>query len=45
MLRKHSLAYYLQSRVSFFSKNAKGEDVPTDLPGDIVEMLVAVAGE
>lgn len=45
MLRKHNLSYFLQSRVSFFTKNTKDEDIPTDLPGDIVDMLVAVAGE
>ena len=30
------------SRIAFFTRNEKGHDTPTDLPGDVVDMVVAM---
>lgn len=40
-LRKHSLQHLVQSRVSFYSRTDKGIDARADLPGDVVDMLIA----
>lgn len=40
-LRKHSLQHLVQSRVSFYSRTDKGIDAQADLPGDVVDMLLA----
>jgi hypothetical protein len=40
-LRKHSLQHLVQTRVSFYSRTDKGVDARADLPGDVVEMLLA----
>ena len=41
-LRKHALMHAIGSRIAFFTRNEKGHDTPTDLPGDVVDMVVAM---
>lgn len=41
-LRKHALLHALCSRIAFFTRNEKGNDIPADLPGDVADMLLAV---
>lgn len=41
-LRKHALMHTIGSRIAFFTRNEKGQDTPTDLPGDVVDMVVAM---
>lgn len=41
-LRKHALMHTIQSRIAFFTKDNKGNDIPADLPGDVVDMVIAV---
>jgi hypothetical protein len=42
-LERNALLHLVQSRISFYSKTSKGEDTPVDLPGDVVDMVLAVA--
>ncbi|RIX44602.1 MAG: hypothetical protein D3M94_14010 [Rhodocyclales bacterium GT-UBC] len=43
-LFKHALSHTIQSRIALFSRNDKGQDIPVDLPGDVVEMVMALLG-
>jgi hypothetical protein len=42
-LERNALLYLIQTRISFYSKTSNGEDTPIDLPGDVVDMVLAVA--
>lgn len=41
-LRKHALTHTIQTRIAFFSRNTKGNDLPVDLPSDVIDMVLAV---
>ncbi len=41
-LRKHALMHTIQSRIAFFTKDAKGNDTPADLPPNIADMVIAM---
>lgn len=41
-LRKHALMHTIQSRIAFFTRNEKGQDIPADLPGDVADMVIAM---
>jgi hypothetical protein len=42
-LRKHNLAHLIGTRTALYTKNEKGQDVAVDVPGDVVDMVIAVA--
>ena len=42
-LERAALTHLIQTQMSFYGKNAKGEDVARDLPGDVVDMVIAIA--
>lgn len=41
-LRRHALMHTIQTRIAFFTCNEKGNDMPADLPGDVIDMVLAV---
>jgi hypothetical protein len=41
-LRKHSLAHLIGTRTALYTKTEKGLDVAVDVPGDVVDMVIAV---
>lgn len=38
-VRKHRLTHLVGSRVALYSRNAKGQDIPVDVPGDVIDQL------
>lgn len=42
-LRKHNLAHLIGTRAALYVKNDKGQDMPVDVPNDVVEMVIALA--
>jgi hypothetical protein len=40
-LRKHNLAYLIGTRTAIYTKNEKGQDIATDVPNDVVDMVIA----
>lgn len=42
-LRKHNLAHLIGTRAALYTKNEKGHDIAVDVPGDVVDMVIAVA--
>lgn len=42
-LRKHNLAHLIGTRTALYSKNEKGQDMAVDVPGDVVDMVIAMA--
>lgn len=42
-LRKHNLAHLIGTRTALYTKNERGQDVAVDVPGDVVDMVIAVA--
>lgn len=43
-VRKHRLTHLVGSRVALYSRNAKGQDIPVDIPGDVIDQLAELAG-
>lgn len=41
-LRRHALMHAIQTRIAFFTRNEKGNDMPVDLPGDVADMVAAM---
>ena len=41
-LRRHALMHTIQTRIAFFTRNEKGNDMPADLPGDVADMVSAM---
>lgn len=41
-LRKHALMHAIQTRIAFFTSDAKGKDTPADLPSDVADMVLAL---
>ena len=42
VMKRHALMHFIQSRVALYSKDKNGRDIQADLPGDVVDMLIAV---
>ena len=43
-VRKHRLTHLVGSRVALYSRNAKGQDIPVDVPGDVIDQVADLAG-
>lgn len=43
-LRKHGLMHLISSRSALYTKNEKGRDMPADLPGEVVDMVIDAVG-
>lgn len=43
-VRKHRLTHLVGSRVALYSRNEKGQDIPVDVPGDVIDQLAELAG-
>jgi hypothetical protein len=41
-LRKAGLMHLIGSRIALFSKSEKGSDMPVDVPGDVVDMVICL---
>lgn len=43
-VRKHRLTHLVGSRVALYRRSEKGQDIPVDLPGDVVDMVAELVG-
>lgn len=43
-VRKHRLTHLVGSRVALYRRDAKGQDIPADVPGDVIDQLAELAG-
>ena len=43
-VRKHRLTHLVGSRVALYRRSDKGQDVPVDVPGDVIDQVAELAG-